>query len=128
MKIYAEVEIEWRGEHCARGMLEAATDGVNAGGEMLAQKIRDNISTQGPPASTPGAFPHMASGDLQQSVRAIVDRRRRRCHVVATAPHAAAVENARPFIRRTYLESKSAMRETVLRVARQKYGHFRIVQ
>lgn len=125
--IYAEVEIEWKGERAARNMLSAVLDGIEHGAHFLAGKIRDNIDIPSPPASAPGEYPHADTFELHDRVRVEVDRRRKTCHVTSEAEHSAVVEESRPFLRRTYLENKSALRRAVLAKSKQSYGHFRIV-
>ncbi len=126
--ITAEVKIQWKGERAGRNMLAAVLDGIDAGAHFLAKRIRDNIDTPGPPASTPGKYPHARTYELHDQIKVHVDRRRKICRVASEAEHSAIVEETRPFMRRTYLESKSQLRRVVIERSRQRYGHFRIAE
>lgn len=123
---YIEVKMDWQGPRAARNMLSAMQDGIREGGDFLAHQTRANIDTQGPPASTPGDFPHRESGDLQDGIKVVERRAQRQVSVISTAAHSAFVEAARPFLRRTYLENKGRLRHVVLARAKARYGHFRL--
>lgn len=124
--ISAEVKITWNGPRVAAGMLGATLDGIGAAANALAEKIKDNIGTQGPPASTPGEFPHRESGDLQRGIKVIHNRSKKTFRVISTAEHSEAVEETRPFIKRTFNESRSELRSIVLGRTRAKFGHFKL--
>jgi hypothetical protein len=110
----ARVTMKWYGDRCERGIRTALENRLAAVGEFLADEIQGNISTQGPPASVPGEFPHKDTGELFSSIYSVINRRALTVRVVATAPHAKYVEASRPFIRRTLFESRAAMRRIML--------------
>lgn len=124
----ASVKIEWKGDRAGRNMLAAMLHGIQAGGNFLADRTRDNIDTPSPPASAPGEFPHLQSGELHDSIRVEMNRRKKTVEVTAAAEHAAIVESTRPYLRLTYLQNKSRLRRIVLDNAKTRYGHFRLAE
>lgn len=121
-----EVKMQWKGERAARNMLSAMQDGIRDGADFLAYQTRANLDTQGPPASTPGEFPHRDQGDLQAGIKVVEKRSQKQVSVLSTAAHSAFVEASRPFLRKTYLENKQRLRHVVLSRAKARYGHFRL--
>jgi hypothetical protein len=122
----AKLKIEWRGNAVSRHANDAAHAGLIAAGNDLLHRIQQNLDVPGPPGSAPGQFPHRRSGELQASGKIVINRSRKTVTVVFTADHAEIMEAKRPYIRRTYRESKSALRQTVLTTAQREFGHFRI--
>jgi len=89
-----------------RKVKDRAADQLDAAARFLRDKVQDNISLEGPPHSTPGEFPRYISGELQASLQYDVDRDAMTARVFATAPHAAIVEEMRPYLSRTLEENR----------------------
>jgi hypothetical protein len=109
----SSVTMKWNGDKILR-KLEAEIDSrLLECAQAVAEQMRDNVSEHGPPASTPGDFPHRITGELEGSIRAIQNKKGE-ARVVAEAEHAPYVEKLRPFFRRTHREMRSRMRAIML--------------
>lgn len=123
--IQAKVSFRWNGPRVAKANVAALMAGIQAGAEYLARQIESNISIIGPPASEPGEFPHVDTGELQDRIE-VQRGRGYSVRVVATAEHAEYVEKSRPFIRRTYLEERKRLRHVIMSRARASVGHTKL--
>lgn len=101
----SRVTMTWYGGQVTRSLERELGKRVQQTARMLANKVIDNISTEGPPASSPGDYPHKASGSLVSSVDVIYTSSTS-ASVVVSAEHAKFVEKARPFFLRTQKEMK----------------------
>jgi len=82
-------------------------------GFFLANKIRENISDQGPPHSSPGEYPKSITGELRDSAFVSVDEINMRVTVEMKADHAIHVENIRPFVSRTFEENADEVEKII---------------
>lgn len=104
--------IRWHGKRLEREVRKMMADRLDAIGEMMIERMRENINTPGPPHSTPGDFPHQITGDLSEKLVYKVDRRSLSVKISCLSDHFLAIElgtedmAARPFMRRTMLEFK----------------------
>lgn len=83
-------------------------------GQFLADAMRRNIGTQGPPRSTPGDYPHQDSGTLLNSIAVKSDKKTLSVVIEVNAPYAKDVDAKRPFIERTYNENFAAIQDIAL--------------
>lgn len=119
------VTMKWYGERCRRDLRAELLDRLEAAAEHVVEQTKQNIAAPGPPASRPGEYPHRVSGELQGSISSVVNARDLSVRVVATAPHARFVEARRSFLRRTFRESRSTIRQIVLGGTGQRSGRFK---
>lgn len=101
----ASTRVKWNGDLWQMRFENRLVDNVRRAADFVADATRKNISTPGPPSSSPGEYPHIDRGDLAGSIRSEVDRDTLAGKVVAGAPHAGAVEQIRPFLVRTLEEN-----------------------
>lgn len=100
-----------RASEVLRSVRARAERAIVAGAQYIARRVRENISTPGPPASAPGEYPHVDTGELLASIEVRGTGMQRT--VVATADHAEQVEQSREFMQRTYRENRKRLREIV---------------
>lgn len=114
------VTLKWHGDALTRDVRRAAERGVKAAALHLKEKLQINIGVVGPPRSLPGDFPHVDTGELQDSAVAIADAKNLSWRVVMTAPHATFLEFGtstmapRPFGRRTMEEEKDTLSQIIV--------------
>lgn len=76
---------------------------LEAGAETLAKAIETNISVPGPPASVPGEYPHIDTGDLQGHITTKVYTDSL-AGVISEMDYSQSVEVKRPYIVRSFTE------------------------
>lgn len=62
---------EWTGGEFFDGVRAQVTEGVGNSANVLADKMREEIGTAGPPRSSPGEPPHVDSGALLASIQVV---------------------------------------------------------
>lgn len=113
-------ELRWYGPSVARQVRDEMKARLALAAEELRAQVVENISTDAPPHSLPGEFPHQISGELADSIRVETDKRSLTVRVVADADYALALElgtanmSPRPFMRRTMLQMRSRLRAIIL--------------
>lgn len=60
--------MNWNGDAFMEAMEARYSARVEAGANLLAQRMRERIGIQGPPRSLPGESPHRDTGNLQANV------------------------------------------------------------
>lgn len=68
------MSIKWYGDKFNDRLEAQLQDGITDATEFYAGKVREKISTPGPPRSEPGQPPHVDTGDLLASIEERVDR------------------------------------------------------
>lgn len=119
-----KVTMRWNSARVVRELRRKYQRRVVEAAEHLQAKIVENISQPGPPASSPGEYPHRESGELAESVVVLSDGRDLTLKVTCDAPHAKHVERIRPFLKRTAKEEKATLRAIILGKEGGK-GHYR---
>lgn len=61
-------QLTWNGDAYLAYVAEVFDDRLGSAAEVVATAMRNNLSTDYPPASSPGEFPHRRSGNLQAEV------------------------------------------------------------
>jgi hypothetical protein len=64
-------ELQWFGVEVASQLTGMEQNAARAAADRLVELVKANISTQGPPRSLPGAFPHREEGTLEASITAV---------------------------------------------------------
>jgi hypothetical protein len=107
----------WHGEELTNVVRTAMLQRLEETGKMVADQVRHNISTLGPPASDPGQFPHIKKGDLYLSIyHKVLVSPRPQVIIGSTVPHAVFLElgtvkmSPRPFLMRTLFDMREAVK------------------
>jgi hypothetical protein len=113
----------WHGDEFFEGVRSKLTAGVGAGGELVADKMRESISVSGPPRSSPGEPPHVDSGVLLASIQVVGPAVQGDVIVAAVGsdvPYSVYLEYgtsrmaARPFMSRSIYDNQTEIGERVL--------------
>ncbi len=116
----AQARIQNRANQFMRKMRNVHRHMLQAGANFLVDRVKANISVSGPPASVPGEYPHVDTGDLKANVHAKVNARR--ALVISDLDYSEAVEDKRPFMQRTYEESKKELYDVMIASGRRVMG------
>lgn len=116
------VSLVYRGYELKRKADAAMLAGAIAAAEELKHRTQVNISAVGPPHSVPGEYPHNITGELSESARIVVDAPKKRAVVRFEAEHAPYVEEIRPFIDRSYMENRLALRRIAMMEAAKDFA------
>jgi len=83
-------------------------DNLEDGVDLYSEAVREKISTQGPPRSTPGSPPHMDTKALHDGFGYVVVKEQLTARAGSELPYAAALELTmdRPYIRSTLIERR----------------------
>ena len=68
----SKVKVTWRGGSYGKVVAATAVDALEKAATMLAEHIKETISTPYPPASEVGEPPHRRSGRLHDAVRVVM--------------------------------------------------------
>ena len=130
----AKATVKWYGDSYTRDVREMMKVRLQLAAQKLVKKVVENISTQGPPPSTPGQFPHKDRGTLAGSIVSRENLRDLKIEVFSTDPKAGFVEGGtahmdpRPFLRRTLVEARPMLRQVMLqRLGSRAGGRFKMV-
>lgn len=109
------VKVTWRGPQFRRAIEGEIGRRMKSLGSAMLDQLRQNIgvptATAGP--STPGEFPHADTQELLNST--FVNVHGLFMQIGARAPHAAYVEETRPFLSRTLHEMEPEIRRRLTR-------------
>jgi HK97 gp10 family phage protein len=103
----AATKLQWNGSRIEKDIRKDLNARLHAAGVLVTSRMRQNLSTPGPEASAPGAWPHAQSGRLRGAVTFEVDEANTTLRVLVAAEYAEFLEDgtknmaARPFIQRT---------------------------
>jgi hypothetical protein len=104
-------ELQWFGTEVQSQLTGMGQNAARAAADRLVELVKANISTQGPPRSLPGEFPHRDEGTLEASITAVPNADGTGYSVGSDDPVALWLElgtvamSPRPFLTRTALES-----------------------
>lgn len=108
------MKLEWFGDSVADRLAREADRKCAAAAHEAARIVRDEISIDGNGVpSQPGDYPHKQSGELAAGISA--EKIGNDWCVVSAAPHAAAVEESRPYLRRGIEENIAAISDAIRR-------------
>jgi HK97 gp10 family phage protein len=111
-------QLTWNGDAYLAYVAEVFDDRLGSAAEVIATAMRNNLSTDYPPASSPGESPHRRRGNLQAEVHVekpgpLVRR------IGSSVKYAAFLElgtrkmAARPFLLKSLMEQSDQLRQIV---------------
>jgi hypothetical protein len=105
------MKFTWYGDKATSRFMAKLADNLDDAGRELAQRVRDKISIEGPPRSSPGNPPHVDTGELVASYGHDTDPTSLTTVVGSDVPYSAYLESGtptmapRPHLTDTLIES-----------------------
>lgn len=126
-------DLKWYGGRRSWEVRSAIADAMELAAAHIVRKIKADLNTPYPPASSPGEAPHRRTGNLRASVDYWINRKRLEVDIGVNvdAPYWSDLEfgtvnmDARPFLRTNIIQNVWAAQKRIDREARaamRKYG------